>query len=62
MDLNLVSLGTLVTAPPYCVWYSDLISLTQIHIGDTGTNRLTHTYQYILTPPVMFTQQLPVLH
>ena len=29
--------------------------------GHTGTNRLTLTYEYILTPPVMCTQQLPVL-
>ena len=34
----------------------------QTHTGHTGTNRLTHTYKYILIPYVMYTQQLPVLH
>ena len=33
----------------------------QTHTGHTGTNRLTHTYKDILTPPVICTQQLPIL-
>ena len=40
--------------------YSDFMSHTDT--GHTGTNILTHTCEYILTPPVMYTQQLPVLH
>ena len=40
------------------------------HTQDTWTNRLTHTHTniylhhllYIFTPPVMYTQQLRVLH
>ena len=34
----------------------------QTHTGHTGTNTLIFTYKYILTPPVMRTQQPPVLH
>ena len=83
MDLNLASLGALVTAAPWCVFYAtrhqtyrsfntdDMVFAStliwyqthrQTHTGHTGTNRLTHTYKYISTPPVMCTQQLPVLH
>ena len=50
--------------------YPDLISHTYTHTythtdkhtENTGTNKLTHTYNYILTLPVMCTRQLPVLH
>ena len=43
---------------------SVLISPThkQGHTAHTGANRLTHPYKYILTPPVMCSQQLSVLH
>ena len=34
----------------------------QTHKGGTETNWLTHIYEYILTPPVMCTQQLLALH
>ena len=34
----------------------------QTYRRHTGTNILTHTYKYILTPPVMCAPQLPVLH
>ena len=45
-------------------WYSDFILHTQeyIHSGHTGINRLTETFRYILTPHVLWTHQLPVLH
>ena len=32
------------------------------HTEDTGTNRLTNTFQYILASPIMYTQQLHALH
>ena len=41
------------------IWYH---AHWQTYIGHTGTNRLTHIYKYILTPPPLCTQQLPVLH
>ena len=47
-------------------YYSELISYTHTekHTEDTHQNkyRLTHTHKYILTPSVMCTKQLPVLH
>ena len=42
------------------LWCSDLISYT--HTAHSGASRLTHLYNYILTPPVMCSQQLPLLH
>ena len=43
---------------------SDLISHTHTdtHTTHAGANRLTHPYKYISTPPVICSQQLPVLH
>ena len=41
------------------IWYH---RHRQKHTRHTGTNRLTHIYKYILTPSVICTQQLPVLH
>ena len=41
------------------IWYH---THRQAHTGHTGTNRQTQTYKYKFTPPVMSTQQLPVLH
>ena len=35
---------------------------TQRHIGHSGVNRLKHPYKYILTRPVIFSEQLCVLH
>ena len=49
---DMVSASTLI-------WYH---AHWQTYIGHTGTNRMTHIYKYILTPPVLCTQQLPVLH
>ena len=34
----------------------------ETHAGHTGTSILTHSYKYIMTPPVMCAQWLPVLH
>ena len=83
MDLNFLSLGTLVIAAPCCVFYATMYWIycrfdtdgivfaiiliwchkhRQIHIEHTGTNIFTQTYKYILTPPVMCAQQLPLLH
>ena len=75
---SLLSLGTLVPTASCCVFYAKDSKFTEglaqmmwfllfvfdiTHIGHTGTNRITNTYQYIiLTPPVMCTRQLPVLH
>ena len=42
------------------LWFD--ITHTDKHIGHTGTTTLTHTYKYILTAPVMGTQQLPLVH
>ena len=42
------------------LWFE--ITHRHTHTGHTRTNRLIHTYKYILTPAVMCTQQLPVLH
>ena len=74
MGLSLLSLGTLVPAAPCCVSYasrhqilikySDLISHTQTdkNTQDTsGTNRMTYTYKYILTQPIICTQQPSIL-
>ena len=38
------------------------ITQRQTHAGHRQTNRMTQTYEYLLTPPVMCTQQLFVLH
>ena len=35
---------------------------TQMHTAHSGVGRLTHSYKYIFTPPVMCSQQLPLLH
>ena len=39
-----------------------VLRLDITHTGYSGANILTCRYRYILTPPVMCTQQLPVLH
>ena len=45
------------------IWYhTHTYTHTQIHTANSGTNRLTHPYKYILPTPVMFSQQLFVLH
>ena len=82
MDLNLLSLDTLVAAATCCVFYAPSIKFTQgftwmtvfastliwhhtqrqTHSGHKRTNRLTHTYKYISTSPVMCTLQLHVLY
>ena len=41
------------------IWYH---TKRQTHIVHTATNKLTNTYKYMLTPPVMCTQQVLVLH
>ena len=47
-------------------WYSGLISHTdtsiQRHRTHLEVNRVTHPYKYVLTPPVMCSQQIFVLH
>ena len=35
---------------------------TKTHTAHSGVGRLTHSYKYIFTPPVMCSQQLPLLH
>ena len=48
-------------------WYSNLILQTHTHTRThtthtlAGANRLTHPYEYILTPPVASSQQLSLL-
>ena len=44
-------------------------TLTRYHTNNkmktathTGANRMTCTYKYILTPPVLYSKQLSVLH
>ena len=32
------------------------------HRDHTHINRPTHTYKYVLAPPIMCTQQIPVVH
>ena len=32
------------------------------HIAHPGVKRMTNSYKYIVTPPVMWTQQLSLLH
>ena len=41
------------------IWYH---TYRQTHTEQKGDNKLTHTYKYILTPPAMKTEQLPVSH
>ena len=78
MNLNRSTLGTgtLVPAAYCCVfyvmghqiyrrlarmtWFLLVLKHRQTHTGYTRTNRLTH--KYILIPPVLCTQQLPILH
>ena len=43
-------------------WYSDLKSHTQTHTAYSAASRLTHPYKYTFTPPVMCSQQLPLLN
>ena len=52
------SLGTLVPERPCYVFHT----YTQRYTAYSGTNRLTHPYKCILTPPAMCSQQLSVLH
>ena len=40
------------------IWFTHTLTNTQ----NTQTNRLTHKHKYILTPPVVCTQQIAVLH
>ena len=42
------------------LWFD--ITQIQNHTAHSGANRLTHSYKYILTPPVMCSQQLSALH
>ena len=75
-DLHMSSVGTLVPEGPWCVfyatrcqvywglthnvvfyWYSNLISHTQTH-----KYTITLTNIQLFTPPVMCSQQLPLLH
>ena len=35
---------------------------TKSHTAHSGANRLTHPYKYILKPPIMWSQQLYLLH
>ena len=76
MDLHMSSLCIIVSEGPCCVFYatrsllrSDTkydsllvlwfdITLTNTHSTHRGQ---THTYKYILTPPVMCSQQLSIL-
>ena len=76
MGLHISSLGTLVPEEPWCVFcvtrrqvyglllVSDLIPHinTQRHTAHSGASRLTHPYEYILTPTVMYLQELSLLH
>ena len=41
------------------IWYH---THTKRHRAHTGVNRLTHPYEYILTPPIMCSQQPSVFH
>ena len=38
------------------------VDITQTHTAHSGGSQLTHTYKYIFTPPVVCSQQLPLLH
>ena len=42
------------------LWFD--ITYTQTHTTHPGVSRLSHPYKYIFTPPVMCSQQLPLLH
>ena len=42
------------------IWFD--ITNTQTHKAHLGASRLTHPYKYIFTPPVLCSQQLPLLH
>ena len=69
MDVHISSLSTLVQEKPYCVFYA---TRRQVYWGLTRgfllvlwlnwANRLPHPYKSILTPPVMWSQQLSVLN
>ena len=41
-------------------WFD--ITHTQTHTVHSWARRLTHPYKYIFTPPIMCSQQLPLLH
>ena len=46
-------------------YYSNLIERTihkQRHTAISEANRLTHSYEYVLLAPVVYSQQLYVLH
>ena len=44
-------------------WYSDLIPPTPTHTVHSGASRLANPYEHIfIPPPVMWSQQLPLLH
>ena len=69
MDLHVLSLGSFtlmfVYATRYIMWFfiGTLIWYhMQKHTAHLGTSRLTHPYKYIVTPAVMCSQQLPLLH
>ena len=42
-------------------WFAIPHTYTQRHTAHSGTDRLTHPYKYILTPPAMCLQQLSAL-
>ena len=42
--------------------YTNTLTQRQAHTADSGVNTLTHPYKCILTPPVICSQQLSVLH
>ena len=42
--------------------FLQVLILYHKHIEKDTQHRLTHLYKYILTPPVMCSQQLSVLH
>ena len=44
------------------LWFDTTQTHKQRHIAHSGVNWLTHPYKYILTPPVMCSQQLCALH
>ena len=77
MDLMMLRLGTIVrpwcvlcarglTHDLVFDWYPDLMSHTRTHAHThtlhSWVSRLTHPYKYIFTPPVICSQQLPLLH
>ena len=73
MDPNLLRLTRVFSATTHQIYWrsvtNDMVfagalisNHTHKHMHDTVTNSLRHTYKYILTLTIMYTQQLLVLH